>query len=427
MDDFDQHQLGTLSALVREIVAFAGSRLPLAIVIITLAAVLEGTGLVLLLPVAETIFAQTGETQSGVTGALLDWLNAAGITTVLQQLAVMGAAFVGLVMVRAAVLLKRDVLMTELEEGFVDHIRRGFFVKLAHADWPVIKRFRKAQLLDTMTTNIGRLSQTMSVLANGLITAIMVLAYLGAAFVVSSVLGIALLGLILVGLVGAVVWMKRSRALGQRMNIANRDVMHQTTRFLDGMKAAKAARAEEQLTGRFTESITETRAISVQFVSQQARLRNVVQLIASTGALAVLLVGFGLVGLTGGELMVMAAIVMRLAPSLLSTFSGLQSISFALPAFEAIRVLERDIENAHVAQCATVAHEQAIKIDPGAALKLSDARVDVVNDDGNVITLVRSGQIEILPGQLVHIGGTVRRGKIDTGGTCCGPAPSGER
>ncbi|WP_271077312.1 ATP-binding cassette domain-containing protein [Aurantiacibacter sp. MUD61] len=400
-----------MRALLGAIVEFAGPRLPATIAIIALAAVLEGIGLVLLLPVAETIFAQGDEVGTGLSANLLSYLSGAGVDTPLKQLTVMGGAFLVLIIVRALVLMKRDVMMMQLAQGFVDHIRRGFFDRLAHADWPVIKRFRKSQLLNSITTNIGRLAVTMQFLSNGMVLSVMSLAYLVAAFVVSPVLGAALLVMIALGLLFAAIWMRRSHRLGRNLNRANRGVMHETTRFLEGMKAAKAARAEAELAARFADSIAETRAISVQFVMQQSRLRNAVQVIAACFALIVLLVGFGWVGLTGGELLVMAAIVLRLAPNLVATFGGLQSIAHALPAFESIRELEAELDDAHRHLRPSAEASDADAPRSGGVLRLENCAVEVQGEQGESVTLVRTGQLDIAPGSLAHIGGPSGAGK----------------
>lgn len=339
-----------MRALVAAVIAYVGPKLIPTLVIVGLAAVLEGAGIVLLLPLAETIFAQAeGGSPSGITASLVDWMAGHGLDTVVEQLAVMGVGFMVLVVLRAVLMLRRDVLLLQLSQGFVDNERRKFFSLLANCEWPVIKRYRKADLLNAMTLNIGRISVAMHYVSQGLVTAAVGLAYLLAAFAVSWMLGAVLVALSLAGAVFALVWSRRSRRSGERLNRANRGVMDETTRFLDGLKAAKAARAEEELTQRFAQSVAETRAIHVTFLRQQARLHNTIQVLAALAALLVLLVGFGTLGLSGGELLVMAAIILRLSPSLLTTFSGMQSIAHAMPAFAALRQIEAQIAAEHEA------------------------------------------------------------------------------
>ena len=107
--------------LLRAILSYVGPKLFPVLGIVVLAAALEGLGIVLLLPVAETIFAhQDGATTTGVTAFVLQWLEAAGLVSVMAQITAMGLAFVALVALRAAVLLRRDVMLAELSFGFVD-------------------------------------------------------------------------------------------------------------------------------------------------------------------------------------------------------------------------------------------------------------------------------------------------------------------
>lgn len=110
--------------LLAAILAYAKGGVASTLAVIAVAALLEGAGLVVLLPVAETLFAQESGESSGLTSALQGWLASVGIVSITAQLAVIGASFVLLVALRAVVLLKRDILMMRLSQGFVDHTRR---------------------------------------------------------------------------------------------------------------------------------------------------------------------------------------------------------------------------------------------------------------------------------------------------------------
>lgn len=403
---------GNYRALVSAIVEFIGPRMIPTFALVGLAAILEAVGLVLLLPVAETVFAQS-EGQTGVTAAVAGGLASIGVEAVLGQLAVMGSGFVVLVLLRAYVLRIRDIRLMELSQGFVDHERRKFFVLLAEADWPVIKRYRKANLLNSLTTNIGRLATAMHFLTRGLVALALGIAALAAGFIVSWTLGFLLLGMTAVGVAFALVWTKRSRRSGNLLNRANYGVVSETIRFFDGLKAAKAARAETELEERFAASIAETRAINVAFAAQQASLRNAIQVTAALVALGVLIAGYGFLDLGGGELLVMAAIVLRLSPNLLSTLSGLQSVAHALPAFAAIRDLEeklaREHENLH--QRTGQAEPKAIGDSPPAGLFIRRASVQVTDEPDAVVTLVETDTLAIAPGSVVHVSGPSGAGK----------------
>lgn len=403
-----------LRELLRAVLAFVGPKLVPTLALVALAALLEGLGIVLLLPVAETIFArQDGASTTGVTAQVLHWLETAGLDTVVEQIAAMGLAFVALVALRAVVLLRRDIVLAELSYGFVDAERRRLFSLLAHADWPVIKRFRKAHLLNAMTTNISRLSHMMTIVSRVLVTGALALAGLGAAFVVSWKLGLLLLGLTALALLFGLYWTRRSRRSGEQLNTAQHGVMEETTVFLDGLKAAKATQAEDVLTSAYSDRITQVRQVMVGFIRQQGRLRNWVQMAAALVALLVLLVGFGLIGMGGGELLVMAAIVVRLGPALNLTVSSIQSLAHALPAFSAVKLLEAEL----LAASAEIALEQAPDDAPGAVpeasqpLELLGCTVRVADGKGGSVRLLEVDEIAIPPGSLVHVGGASGAGK----------------
>ncbi|GGD47417.1 ATP-binding cassette domain-containing protein [Erythrobacter arachoides] len=409
-NDADGASFGDLLQAIR---AYAADGIFGTLSIITLAAVLESAGLVLLVPVAETIFAGEGKgaARSGLTMQIAAWMEAVGLNSVLQQLAGLGVIFIALVALRAVVLLRRDIVLMQMSQGFIDRVRLDFFSLLAHADWPVIKRYRKAELLNTMTTNVGRLGQAIRFLSSGIVVGVLGLAYLASAFVVSVALGLALLGLIAIGGVFAAIWSRRSHRLGRQLNQANRFVMHETTTFLDGMKAAKAARAEDELSRRFAGSIAEARLISVQFVTQQGRLRNSIQFIASVAALLVLLLGYGVIGLNGGELVVMAAIVMRLAPNLVTTLTGVQSLAHAMPAFESIRAIEGELRRAKASGGIVPGREPSGEPPADQPLEAKAVSVEVNSLAGENITLVRADDLLFAPGTLVHVGGPSGAGK----------------
>ena len=400
--------------LLRAILSYVGPKLFPVLGIVVLAAALEGLGIVLLLPVAETIFAhQDGATTTGVTAFVLQWLEAAGLVSVMAQITAMGLAFVALVALRAAVLLRRDVMLAELSFGFVDAERQRLFSLLAHADWPVIKRFRKAHLLNSMTTNISRLSQMMTILSRVVVTGALALAGLGAAFVVSWQLGLLLLGVTGVALLFGLYWSRRSRRSGEQLNTAQHGVMEETAIFLDGIKAAKATQAENALTTAYSDRIAKVRQVMVAFIRQQGRLRNWLQMAAALVALLVLLVGFGLIGMGGGELLVMAAIVVRLGPALNLTVSSIQSIAHALPAFSAIKVLETELLAAHAGLVQGEPAGGALQAIPDASqpLLLNGCAVRVTDAEGQSVTLVEADEIVVPSGSLVHIGGASGGGK----------------
>lgn len=400
---------GALQALLASVLTYARGRVLPTLAFLVLAAFLDGVGFVLLLPIVEAIFGQGDETaRSGLSLRMLGILSAAGLSSQIGQLCAMLAMFLVLVAVRSAVLLRRDLLMMRLVHGYVDSERRRFFSALVHADWPVIKRFGKAELHSAMTLNIGRLAQAMQFFAGVATTLAMTVAALGAAFLVSPMLGAMLLALGLMGLAVALIAARHSLTSGERLNAAHFGGHKETMRFLDGLKTAKAARAERALEEGYAKRVREVRKSQIEFFLIQGRLRHGSQFAAALAICAILLIGFWGVGLSGGALLVMAAIVMRLSPHLIASYSGIQLVAHALPAFRTIREIEGQLAASRTGE--TAPHAKAASV-PIAPLTFANASVRLIDQEGRSIETLRTGEMAINPGTLVHITGPSGSGK----------------
>lgn len=399
---------GDWRELIASIHLYAGRRLPVAILVVTIASVLEGIGLVMLLPISQLVFAS--ETRPGSLSAKIDvQLNAWGFDQVIEKMALLCAVFLVVMLVRSVVLIHRDRRMALLTQGYVDYLRSRLFATIAYADWPVIRRMQRADLLNNMTTNIARISVAIQFLTRLLVTVTLVAAYVVSGFVVSPAIGLILLGVIALATATALVWSRRSGRLGETLSLRNRKVMNWTTRFLEGLKAAKVYGAETVFIGGFDAAIADTRAISIDFATQQGRMRRAIELLGAAAAVALLMIGYGLVGLKGAELLVMGAVIIRLVPTLSTALSGLQSVAFALPAYAVAERLRRDMERQR---------PNGREVDQPPArfdatpypISLRDVTV-TTREEGAEKTLLSAAHIDIPATGLVHVGGPSGAGK----------------
>lgn len=396
--------------LLAAVYDFVSPNLPATFILLFCAALFESLGLMLILPFAEVLLA--GE-PTGASQWAVGVLYQNGLETVPEQLAILGLGFVMLVVLRARVTRYRDRHLLELSQGFVDHERHALFRVLAAAEWPVIKRYRKAHLLNSLTTNVNRLSAAMTFLARGTVSATLTLAALGAAFAISWTLGVLLLSLTLACGLIAWIWSKRSMRSGVQTSRANRELISETTRFLDGLKVAKIAGAETQLEEAFTESVRKGRAIQLAFADQQARLRGGVQIASALTAVLVLTVGHGLLGLSGSELLVMATIVLRLSPSLLSTLSGMQTLAHCWPAYSSMQDLKAELERDHDIThggLRTIVQNRRPE-DAMEGLSVRHAGITVMDQHGGATSLLKTDFLHIDTGSFVFISGPSGAGK----------------
>lgn len=390
------------------IVKYARSTLFFSVAVVAASSMLEGIGLLLLIPIADVIFS-SASSGSAVSLFIVDGMRTLGFSSKFQQLSLLSAIFLGLMFIRAFVLLYRDVLLMRLSQGYVDHIRIRSFSAMAAADWPTLKRLQRSHLLDDMTINVARIAAAMSFMSGGIVTILLLVVYVVSAFVVNIWVGIMLLLICGFTVFFASIWLKRIRNLGDSLTQGSRQIMSETTRFLDGLKAAKSCQAEGVFTAQFEHSIVTTRKIGTDFVLQKARSARTVEMIGAVAAVTLLLFGYEVLHLTGPELLIMAAIVLRLNPNLVGMLSGLQSIAFALPAFETTEKIRLQVINDNAAK-----PSKRRAPAPGSSATgpiLVDGAVVCMGAGAEKTTLLTTANFTLEQKGLVYVGGPSGSGK----------------
>src|SRR5665213_3190948 len=140
-------------AFLRDFARFSGRRGVMTVLLVTAGSLLESVGLVLMIPLLGVI-TSTG-TQHGalqhITARLFDLF---GATTITGRLGVLLGFFVLVMLVRAFVLLRRDVAAITLQLGFVESQRAQIIQMLAAASWKSVSRLRHARIAQIMSGDI---------------------------------------------------------------------------------------------------------------------------------------------------------------------------------------------------------------------------------------------------------------------------------
>ena len=124
------------SAFVRDFVAFAGVSGVIAAALAVLAACFEGVGLLLLVPLLPVI--TSSDSGSGWSHRLLaQAFEITGAQTRTARLSLLLGVFAVLVVVRAIIVARRNIMLSQIEAGFVDTVRVRLARLLAGAPWPV--------------------------------------------------------------------------------------------------------------------------------------------------------------------------------------------------------------------------------------------------------------------------------------------------
>ena len=314
-------------------------RLAGVLVLTLLAGMVEGVGLLLLIPLLAIVGVEVpvdgplGSVAAGVEGALAGL----GLPLVLP---VVLAVYVAVVAGQSGLRYLERVRSTALVEDLKADLREGVFGAVVRADWPYHLRTRGSDLLQVLNDEVYRVgdasTQALTILTTGVTAAV----YLAVAFYLSPLAtGVAAVtALLLLVLLRARA--ARSRAAGEAWSEASEGVYFTASEFLAGLKTAKSHAAE----GRHTRAFgRETRRLADSWV-QSARSYADVQFFFTTGAVVVLSLlvwaALEVIQLEAAALLVLIFIFLRLIPRFSSLQNSLQYLANALPALDRVdRVL----------------------------------------------------------------------------------------
>lgn len=331
-----------LRRFLREFAAYAGRRGIAATVLVALGAVLEGLGLVLIVPLLGIVI---GSPQAGGRlGALtLAAFQRLGIERPLGQLALLLGLFSALMVVRAVVLSLRDVTVARLQAGFVEARRARIVERLAAARWDLLAQLRHARVTHIMSGEIARIGG----MANHAVQCAIAIALLVAQGILILLLAPILASLILVLLIVAAIVLvpgvHKTHGLGGTMTNANLSLLGLTAHFLGGLKIAMSQNLQAAFVAEFRQSLHEQTRLQVDAARHQTRRRLALTTVSALSAAALVLVGFGLFDIPPPILIALLLIVTRMVGPIGQVQQSVQQIALALPAFRTVIELERDL------------------------------------------------------------------------------------
>ncbi|MDH3740904.1 MAG: ABC transporter ATP-binding protein/permease [Hyphomicrobiales bacterium] len=391
------------SEFSRSFFAYAGRRAPAVIGLVLAAAVLEGVGILLLVPFLELL---TGPPLSDATRAASWVLQSLGLATPRAQLVAGLGAFFVLLVLRGVVMRARDVRLASLSLGFVDHWRNQVFRALAGATWPALTALRHTEVEHTITNDVSRIAEGTDRLMRGSVALALVVIQLVVAFMLSPVLTSVVLAAMAVLTLPFTKLMRKAHLLGSRLTVAGREIHAVLGDFLTGLKLAKSHGSEAGYIERFDAKTENVRRQLIEYTADQAGFRLVFQLIAGAAACAIILAGVFVFNSSAAILTVSLVILMRLSGPFMTLLQAIQSFANMMPAFASVRELKTRLErNSDV-----VSLPDAGARSPAGPAKivLQDVCFRYAGEDSNALDDV---SLTVAPGETVAVTGPSGSGK----------------
>lgn len=329
------------SALLRAFGDYAGWRGLRAGGLVAAGALLDGVGLLVLVPILNLVVeANAGRSHDGLISRTLIQL---GAVSPIQQLIVLVAAFVAISAVRGATLYARDITLARLQTGFIEAERNRAMYSLAGAPWSRVVGIQHARVTNLIVGEINRLSSASFYMVQIVVMSAMLAIQTCIAFWLAPGLAAVGVALLLAGGLTFVITQGKTRDLGSGMVRGGQSMMANATGFLAGLKTAAAQNAQRSFVAEFETIQKEMRNHQLIFQGRQARGRLVFTAISSLLGALVVLVGFGVMHASATILITLIFVFGRMSGPAMQIYQSGQQLVFALPSFDSVRGLETEL------------------------------------------------------------------------------------
>lgn len=383
-----------------------GKRGPWIVSLVTLGAILEGVGILAILPFVVLI---TGETDSEWGTVVLQAMETIGISTQFGRALVLSSFFAILLLVRGAVVWMRDIALHEIGLRYVDQLRLRLFRSIGQADWVTVQRLRRHDIEHAITHDVARLSSGTNQFIRGSIAAIMAVVQLAIIALLAPVLLLLVLALLAVAVAFALPLIRKANRMGHRLTKSGRRIYGVLGDYLASQKLARLHNSEEEFRTRFNDVIIDVRQHQMVFFKSQTAAGIWFQSAAGIVVMAALLIGYFALETPIAILAVTLAVLARLVGPVQTVVHTAQSISNTLPAYMGIKHTLDDLD-----QHAREASDQIDRQDHNrlpASVQLANI---TYHHDGQDNPILHNVTIAVEAGMIVALNGPSGSGKTTT-------------
>jgi ATP-binding cassette subfamily C protein len=329
-------------AFVCDFAAFAGLRGVMASMLAVLAASLEGVGLLLLVPLLSLITAS--ETGTGwMHKFLVQAFDIAGAQTRTARLSLLLGLFAAVVVIRAIIVARRNIMLSQIEMGFIEMVRARLASRLAGAPWPVVSRLQHARVTQLMSGDIHRIGTATHYMVQSAATLIIIGAQIVIAFLLAPLLTVVALILIAMGAAVGFVMLRRAHDFGALLSRLGIELMHETSQFLGGLKLAAGQNRQANFVAEFQDSLERLKREQLAYLGQENRNRIAASIIAGLVGALIAFVGLVLFDVQAAVILTMLFIFSRISAPAMQMSQMLQQFAGTVPAHAEFLRLEHDL------------------------------------------------------------------------------------
>ena len=361
----------------RDFGAHAGRRGVAAVLLIGAGAVLEGSGIAVLVPVLRRVMEGRGD-----------------------ELLPLLAGFALLIGLRALVLWRRDMLLARLRTGFVERQRARLVGKLVAAPWTTLSRLKQARVTHLLASDVTLTGTCAHFLLQNIAAVFLLAIQWGLAVYLSAPLAL-LSGLLLIGAGAAMLpQLVKSQRLGKEVAEANLHLVQGGAEFLGGLKLAMSQNLQGRFANEFNATLTRLMTRQVDFTREQSKAQLILTTLAALAGAAAILAGVRWFAVPGSALIVFVLLLTRMSGPIAQLQQGGHQFANFLPAYDAVNALESEL-----GAVAPAAADQDLPADLSLRLERVTYRHD--GEDKGVFDL----DLALAPGEFIGLTGASGAGK----------------
>lgn len=363
-----------LNALYR----FAGARLWLLLVLMSLLGATQGIGLALIIPFLNAIGIDAGTGDSAYTRLFVRSFIAMGLPL---NLATVTAAYTFIIIVYAAATRYKEVLSIQLVTGFTHHLRTRVYAHFCYSDWQVFLNTRGSDIIHVLTQDVQRMAfatqQVFQLIVSVVILAIYILFCMTMSFPMTS-------AAFLCGGLFLLLLKPFNRKVvlfgGIFRDSANR--MHSLIdNHIGGMKVSKSYGLESYHEKEFEVASKKIEQQAEAFTRINSATRFWYQAGTAIAIAVFIAMGIRVFEVPAVHLMVMVFLFSRILPGLSRAQQCFQRIINAMPSFEGVLEMEKKLkENQETAGVAPDFPDAAFTLDSAIDLDNLWFRYDTGSD-----------------------------------------------
>jgi ATP-binding cassette subfamily C protein len=350
----------SLNGLIADFAQFAGARLWALAALMLAGAVVEGFGLLLIVPLAASAMGE----QASLPGPLAATLAAFAPSS--RFLAAL-SLFISAMALRSLILFARDSRRGRLQADYQASLQLRSAIKLADKPWAEASRYGQAEIQSLLLNDVPRAAVAMLFVLEVGLSAIMLAVQLGLVALLSPRLALTAVAVLVPTFLALKLLAPRIEGRGKAITADAELSTSAGQRLQLGLKAALAQGTVAQFLAEYRTSLGRLTASSFVFTRDLAAARQISAFGSALAAAFLLFVGARLLSLPFPILLAALVLFARMAAPASSLVQAAQSAIAAAPAFGAI---ERRLGPLHDAP--TTVASRAVPLD-WTELALRDA------------------------------------------------------